>query len=250
MPDQSRVQLEEYKALLEEHRRNRSYVFERTVVILAIVAASAKVFDQGNFLSTSILVAVLIFLFSYNLKFTVHRLESDARIIAYLQIFHEGSYKDKWIGWENALREYRIWEQHEGEEAASRINNGNDPMAIPNSHINKGSYPALWSLHICLVVMAWAFLVGLNLKKIGDRLTLVTHDVFRFFGLLDTPNLLGAAVLAASTCYFLYTALRSAHYSHIDPFIESERTKWVLVVDDDIKKMFAKKTISIRKGGK
>lgn len=36
--------LEEYRSLLEEHKKNRSYIFERPVIVLGLVSAAMYYF--------------------------------------------------------------------------------------------------------------------------------------------------------------------------------------------------------------
>ena len=50
----------------------------------------------------------LSYLLYFNLAFTAKKLRSDARIIAYIQVYHENC-SEHWIGWETSLRNYRYW---------------------------------------------------------------------------------------------------------------------------------------------
>jgi hypothetical protein len=102
MSDIKDIRIEEYKSLIEEHKKNRSYIFERPLLITGTIAISIQYFCKTE-ISQFVLLFILLIV-CFNLWFTAHRFQSSARIVAYLQLFHEREFKDKWIGWENALR--------------------------------------------------------------------------------------------------------------------------------------------------
>lgn len=56
------------------------------------------------------LPALLAGLLLFNFWFTVNRLRSSARIIAYIHVVLEGG--TVWRGWETSLRAYRIWTKY------------------------------------------------------------------------------------------------------------------------------------------
>jgi len=87
--------------------------------------------DMGLFIS-----AGLVFILGFNLWFIGNRLQSDARIVAYIQLVHEGRFKDRWFGWENALREYRTIFKDKGAATSHRF------------------YPMIWASHIIFVLLA------------------------------------------------------------------------------------------------
>jgi hypothetical protein len=97
---------DEYKALREELLLATKYVFERPLLILALVAAGSRVMETGYAILLLVLVAALLL---FNFWFTFNRLSSAARIAAYVQIELEARAYGRWVGWETCLREYRRW---------------------------------------------------------------------------------------------------------------------------------------------
>jgi hypothetical protein len=58
------------------------------------------------------LPTVLIIVLYFNFKNIRIKLYLEARIVAYIQLFHEDiSHKDKWIGWETSLKYYRMFKE-------------------------------------------------------------------------------------------------------------------------------------------
>ncbi len=103
----SDIRTEEYKFLRQEHENNRKFVFERPLVIVGGTIATGFAFAEKGILGLLPLPFLLILWF--NLWFTHNRLQSSSRIVAYIQLIHETNQNVPWIGWENALREYRNW---------------------------------------------------------------------------------------------------------------------------------------------
>jgi hypothetical protein len=96
------VRIEEYKVLRQELEMNRKFVFERPLLVVGATLAGALSPRIG--LLTIPFLGVLLF----NLWFTYNRLWSSARIVAYIQLVHEGISKEfEWIGWERALMKFR-----------------------------------------------------------------------------------------------------------------------------------------------
>jgi hypothetical protein len=95
----------EYETLRTELNENRKYVFERPLIILT---ASLFVFQKiDNTFFIPLLFSLVIFVFIFNLNFTCNRLNSSARIIAYIRIFIEQSQDSEKFYWETFLSEYR-----------------------------------------------------------------------------------------------------------------------------------------------
>ena len=102
----SEVRSEEYRFLRQEHEANRKLVFERPLIIVAATLAAAFGSSERGSLG---LPVPFLSLLAFNLWFTYNRLESSSRIIAYIQLVHEGEARLPWLGWETALRHYRKW---------------------------------------------------------------------------------------------------------------------------------------------
>ena len=150
--DYEDIRLEEYSSLLEEHRKNRSYIFERPIIILGIIAVASQYFFEsiiGQFVA-----AILIFVLCFNLWFIGHRIRSDARIVAYIQLVHEGELRSKYFGWENALRQYRIWiKNHKSNGDLEKLR-----LKYFDSEATQDRivfYPAIWLLHCVIVFLSY-----------------------------------------------------------------------------------------------
>lgn len=150
--DYDDIRLEEYSSLLEEHRKNRGYIFERPIIILGIIAVASQYFFEsiiGHFVA-----AILIFVLCFNLWFIGHRIRSDARIVAYIQLVHEGELRSKYFGWENALRQYRIWiKNHKSNGDLEKLR-----LKYFDSEATQDRivfYPAIWLLHCVIVFLSY-----------------------------------------------------------------------------------------------
>ena len=71
-------------------------------------AVASLQFIQNKDLALTILPPYILCLLVINLWFTINRLNSSSRIIAYIKVFLENRIKDKQIGWESFLRKHRI----------------------------------------------------------------------------------------------------------------------------------------------
>jgi hypothetical protein len=106
MPDETAtVRVSEHAALRDEILQNKKLTFERPLLIVSAAAVA------GAQLNTSYAVwflpiGLLAFLW-LNVSFTEDRMKSTARIGSYLGLFLE-AHPQEWIGWENALRRYRL----------------------------------------------------------------------------------------------------------------------------------------------
>lgn len=98
MHDNEQLKLEEYRSLQEEHRKNRGYIFGSPVLVLGIVAAGIE-YSTKTGLENPLISAILIFIICYSIWFLGNRLQSDARIVSYIHLVHEGEYQSNWMGW-------------------------------------------------------------------------------------------------------------------------------------------------------
>ena len=212
------IRLEEYRSLLEEHRKNRSYIFERPIIILGLVAVAMQYFYESTIGGFGL--AGLIFILCYNLWFTGNRLQSDARIVAYIQLVHEGELRAEWFGWENALRQYRIWtalhtragdlETLRSKKLELEIFHATklDPKVIPRGLM---FYPAIWVFHFVIVL-----------------LTFVVTLIMWF----PSKTVLGSVGLGATlvaVIIFLIYAFGSLRPTRLNASIELERATWLCV---------------------
>lgn len=155
----------EYESLRSELLQNKQFVFERPLLIItAIAVASTQLSEKQSILLLPIL---LIFVLLINLWFTVERMWSNARIVAYFEIFVESDQCQKWIGWEKSLRYYRIWNKTQTKEKFKEfIRTHINPAAIPDSGM---FYPSIFWLHVGMVLLAMVVAV----LPLMEKMTLV-----------------------------------------------------------------------------
>ena len=208
--DYEDIRLEEYSSLLEEHRKNRSYIFERPIIILGIIAVASQYFFEsiiGQFVA-----AILIFVLCFNLWFIGHRIRSDARIVAYIQLVHEGELRSKYFGWENALRQYRIWiKNHKTDGDLEKLR-----LKYFDSEATQDRivfYPAIWLLH-CVIVF---FILFVTLTEWFSSTTVMTS--------------IGMSVIIAAIIIFLIYAFGSFNPKLLKDSIELERATWFCVFE-------------------
>ena len=159
------IQLEEYRFLRDELNANRKLVFERPLIVAGVTFAAAFAVSKHGLLGVLPLPFLIVLLF--NLWFTANRLRSSARIIAYVQMVHEGSSLCEWIGWESALRKYREWlfehREDQSETEADDDFKQYDYLAY---------YGPIYSFHLSLGLILTALLIGQS--QTFERLTIGT----------------------------------------------------------------------------
>lgn len=208
--DYEDIRLEEYSSLLEEHRKNRSYIFERPIIILGIIAVASQYFFEsiiGQFVA-----AILIFVLCFNLWFIGHRIRSDARIVAYIQLVHEGELRSKYFGWENALRQYRIWiKNHKSNGDLEKLR-----LKYFDSEATQDRivfYPAIWLLHFVIVF----FILFVTLTEWFSSTTVMTS--------------IGMSAIIVAIIIFLIYAFGSFNPKLLKDSIELERATWLCVFE-------------------
>ena len=136
----------ERQYLRSEIESNKKLVLERALLIAGVGLAATLVPKDAK--GIELLGLPAIGALAFNLWFTVNRLTSSSRIIAYIQLFHEFANDLVWIGWENALRLARIWSEeceHEKKMAEKRF------ATIPQ-YDNLSFYGPILALHIAMAV--------------------------------------------------------------------------------------------------
>jgi hypothetical protein len=140
--------VQEYATLREELQQAKRYVFERPILIVGLAVAGLNALG-GEYvpLLTFLLAALLLF----NFWFTVNRLFSAARIVAYIQLeLEEGAY-GQWAGWETCLRFYRKWLKQNAGGVSKIIESDMDQGAVPDALMY---YPPIFQIHLGLVCLA------------------------------------------------------------------------------------------------
>lgn len=193
----------EYKSLRDEVLQGKKYVFERPLLIITICVALLKFIDKPFI---SFIPILMISMLLFNLWFTVNRIRSIARIVAYIQIALEESSEEEPVssGWESSLRFYRKWVKINKDKLEEIIAENMDKDAIPDA---MGYYPVIYYFHIGLVV--FVFMSSLIY-------TVVNPVMFQFVSIVLT--------LSIFVSFIMYS--RQCHPRKTGNFIEENRIIW------------------------
>lgn len=157
-------ELEEYRFLRQELDMNRKYVFERPLLIVGATLAGAISLTEKGRLGMLPLPFLGVLLF--NLWFTFNRLQSSARIVAYIQLVHESGSKLKSVGWENALRKYREWIVTKSKEIEEIIRKGKDIR----QYDSMAYYPPIYYFHLLIGLIVTLVLINQS-EALGKLIT-------------------------------------------------------------------------------
>jgi hypothetical protein len=193
----------EFEALRNELLQGKRYVFERPILIITVSIAFIQFIDRQFAVYFPI---IIIGLLSFNLWFTVNRMGSIARIVAYIQLILEDK-SSKWFGWETSLRHYRKW---------SKLNkNAADKIKIDDESVydNLGYYPTIYYLHIIVTIVVF--------------LVLTIYTVYH----PESKNIIINIITLAILILFIIYAIRKSP-KKIKPQIEKNRQIWKMVFND------------------
>lgn len=151
--------IEEYKALREELRESKRYVFERPLLAVAAIFAAAQFADKHQI---ALLPAIAISILTFNFWFTVNRLRSSTRIVAYIQVVLEDRNVKDFIGWENFLRHQRLWMKLNQKRLSEIFREKIREDAIPDALFY---YPAIFKFHVLMVLASCAASIALLVKS-------------------------------------------------------------------------------------
>ena len=180
-PESRITMTHEYDTLRNELLEAKRHIFERPLIIAALAAAGLQFLDKPFALALPSVVALLTI---FNFWFTLNRVQSANRIVAYIQLVLEPSVKLKWIGWESSLREYRRW-LNKNSDARAFIDDRIDRDAVPDALMY---YPAVYYFHFALMMSAMLASVGLLIHEpnwwrfvfLLPTLLLVVHSIKYF----------------------------------------------------------------------
>ena len=139
----------EYDSLRAELNKGKQYVFERPLLLISGSIAFVQLIDKEYSIFLPLIIIVLLY---YNIWFTVNRMRSTARIVAYIQVILE-SEKYNWQGWETSLRYYRKWLKQK------RINAHNIQIDKDLIYDNIGYYPFILKIHIFFSIIPTSALI-------------------------------------------------------------------------------------------
>lgn len=193
------LRLEEYKFLRQELEMNRRFVFERPLLIVgATLAAALSLSEEGPL---GLLLIPFLGVLTFNLWFTFNRLQSSSRIVAYIQLVHEGQRELAWIGWENALRVFRQW--------CFEVNTGaREPPVFneePRQYDAMGYYGPIYFFHLFLGVVVTVLMVAQS--EALQRLVGGTHEPI-------DPISLGASILFLVVFCLAFLRFRPSKVRH------------------------------------
>lgn len=198
---------DEYNTLRSEVLQGRKYVFERPLLIVTMGLAALNFIDKNYVIY---LPPMAVGLLMFNLWFTVNRLRSTTRIVAYIQVELEEKLWQPWLGWETALRHYRIWMKQHLENQQSLVSARLDLDNVPAS---SGYYPTIYIMHFVLIV---AILIANLLACIFTPAT-ATHLLF--------------ALTSMTTVTFAVYALGKWRPRFLQTMIEEDIIRWHLVFE-------------------
>jgi hypothetical protein len=187
----------EYESLRNELNENRKYVFERPLIIFT---AACIFFDYVSKTEYVMLFpCLIILLLIFNLHFTANRLNSNARIIAYIRLFIEKRHP-KNFQWETFLEAYRF----KGEMKGLKY------------------YPLIFYFHITLII--FLLLIETLLYFDGHQLNPGAHNLKN----LITTIVSMVSIIAGGIYFFLIW--KSISPKQVQVFFEKETSKVVEVL--------------------
>jgi len=174
----------EYENLRKESDTNKNYVFERPILIVTVSLATIN-FGANDYISY--VPAFITILLCFNLLFTVNRLYSSARIIAYITLVIERNYKP-YYGWENMLHFHREFTHKIGKKRIKEIVNSElKKEFIPKGY---GFYPLIYYFHVFVLIITYSslFIKVKNLSCLVIVISLITILYFVYLLLKYNNN--------------------------------------------------------------
>jgi len=153
---------DEYQTLRDEILQSKKYVFERPLLIITVALASINFIEKPYI---ACFPPIAIGLLTFNLWFTVNRMKSIARIVAYIQLELEERRWQPWLGWETCLRYYRKWSKQDQSKQ--------DQSPVPDTI---GYYYTIFIMHVCAVLILFIF----SLLEILNKFSWYTFIFFVF----------------------------------------------------------------------
>jgi hypothetical protein len=179
----------EYESLRNELNDNKKYVFERPILIFT---AACFVFDYVSKTDYVMLFpCLIILLLLFNLHFTANRLNSNARIIAYIRLFIEKRQPSNYQ-WETFLDAYRLRGENKGLKY----------------------YPLIFYFHILLIII----LLLLELILYFDD-----HQLNLYPFMIKTQiTTISSIILIVFALFYLVKIWKTISPKHVKYFFEKE----------------------------
>lgn len=197
-------QAHEYTTLREELLQAKRYVFERPLVIVALGVGGLTTLQTKY---AGALALVLAGLIVFNFWFTVNRLMSAARIVAYIQLALEEMKSEAFVGWESSLRYYRKWLKRDPSQTKAIIDQAIEKDAVLDAMLH---YPPIYQLHVALMAAS------------GLAVAVLTVLAPSAVNIVSTTGVVGLVCIFVRDC-------RKYRPSVISTLIERNRVIWIHV---------------------
>ena len=187
----------EYESLRNELNENRKYVFERPLVIFTAACILFAYISESEYII--LFPGLIILLLLFNLHFTANRLNSNARIIAYIRLFIEENQNDNY-NWETFLNAYRI----DGEQKGLKY------------------YPIIFYFHIVMIIFLLLMEIPLYLHL--HPLSQSQDKNNMLVTLIVTIALLVGAII------YLFSIMKYISPKQVKDFFEKETEKVSMII--------------------
>lgn len=207
MMNSDAIKVAEYESLRQEITQNKKYIFERPLLVIGVIGLAASQLEKNPI--ALLLPAMLVSMLWLNLWFTVNRIRSTARIVAYISLILE-SKNERWIGWETALNKYRLWAKEHFNKFKENLEFSNNREAM--------KFDATWSYHIIL----WLHVVAVLLGVFGS-------GVYAFKNPKALEIVLSILTVSISIG-FLITCLKPFNPKKLSRLVEIQQKIWTEVL--------------------
>jgi len=206
----------EYASLRQEILQNKSYIFERPLLIVGAFMASVKQLSESNL--AILLPPFLIFILIINFRFTANRLASNSRIVAYISAVLESKNVTKWIGWESALRKYRMFlKNNNPEDLEEKIKKHYDEYAVPDALM---LYKPIYQFHLGIAIFGIIIYILLIPKNLVSNLDRADYSI----------SLIAMILLSVGLFYYFFIRYPPAKMRNL---IERERAIWMVLKEEN-----------------
>ena len=206
------MQLLEYASLRQEILQNKSYIFERPLLIVGAFVAAITQLGKSDF--AILMPPILIFILLINFWFTANRLRSNARISAYIDVILESADSTKWIGWERSLRIYRLLIKTSPEVLEEKVSKFFNASAVPDALM---FYPAIYRFHLGIVIFS-----------IIIYILLISNDK-----LCRPEFLISLIAMILLNIFLFYHFLVRSPPAKMKNLIERERAIWMVLFEEN-----------------
>jgi hypothetical protein len=206
----------EYESLRQEILQNKSYIFERPLLIVGAFVASVKQLSESDL--AILLPPFLVFILIINFWFTANRLTSTARIVAYISVILESKNATIWIGWESALRKYRmLLTNNYPEDLEEKIKKHYDEYAVPDALM---FYPPIYRFHLGIAIFMIIIYMRLIPKNLLSNLDRADYSI----------SLIAMILLSVVLIYYFFVRYPPSKMRNL---IERERAIWMILQEEN-----------------